>query len=183
MMDKVRFVPSSLRAYGHACPWSYGATRSHASHRERDYLIGCGQHCSCQIQRVCTEPVKKFGFVKTHPATSLTMSLTKAVRLLRWPLVRETRGLTTRGVVFYITTKTRSKSQPNCPSSAKFCSPEGGKQAEILHEVRRGWCFQRTWPLLMPTIRPERAGASFAIFDDGLFVDRKGCWWLSENGI
>jgi hypothetical protein len=42
---------------------------------------------------------------KTYPATSLTTSRTKAVRLLRWPLVRETRGLTTRGVVFYITAK------------------------------------------------------------------------------
>lgn len=42
---------------------------------------------------------------KTHPATSLTTSRTNAVRLLRWPLVRETRGLTTRGVVFYIPRK------------------------------------------------------------------------------
>lgn len=30
-------VPSSWRAYGHACPGSCGATRSHASHRGRDY--------------------------------------------------------------------------------------------------------------------------------------------------
>lgn len=37
----------------------------------------------------------------THPATSLTTSRTKAVRLLRFPLVREMRGLRTRGVVFF----------------------------------------------------------------------------------
>lgn len=49
---------------------------------------------------------------QTHPATSLTTSLTKAVRLLRWPLVRETRGLTTRGVVFCSLTKHPGKSQP-----------------------------------------------------------------------
>ena len=36
-----------------------------------------------------------------RPATSLTISRTKAVRLLKWPLVREMRGLRTRGVVFY----------------------------------------------------------------------------------
>ena len=40
---------------------------------------------------------------RTHPATSLTTSLTKAVLLLRWPFVLETLGLTTRAVVFYIT--------------------------------------------------------------------------------
>jgi hypothetical protein len=37
---------------------------------------------------------------RTYPATSLTISRTKAVLLLRWPLVRETRGLTTRASVF-----------------------------------------------------------------------------------
>jgi hypothetical protein len=42
------------------------------------------------------------GKISTYPATSLTTSRTKAVRLLRWPLVRETRGLETRAVVFYI---------------------------------------------------------------------------------
>ena len=36
----------------------------------------------------------------THPATSRTISRTKAVRLLRWPLVREMRGLLSRGVTF-----------------------------------------------------------------------------------
>lgn len=41
------------------------------------------------------------GEIPTYPATSLTTSRTKAVRLLRCPLVRETRGLETRGVVFY----------------------------------------------------------------------------------
>jgi hypothetical protein len=39
---------------------------------------------------------------KAYPETSLTMSLTKAVRLLRWPLVRETRGFDWRGVTFCI---------------------------------------------------------------------------------
>lgn len=38
--------------------------------------------------------------VKTYPETSLTMSRTKAVRLLRWPFMRETRGFTERGVTF-----------------------------------------------------------------------------------
>lgn len=36
-----------------------------------------------------------------NPATSFTISLTNAVRLLKWPFVREMRGLRTRGVVFY----------------------------------------------------------------------------------
>ena len=42
------------------------------------------------------------GGKKAYPETSLTMSLTKAVRLLRWPLVRETRGFDWRGVTFCI---------------------------------------------------------------------------------
>lgn len=37
---------------------------------------------------------------RTYPETSLTISLTKAVRLLKWPFVREMRGLNSRGVVF-----------------------------------------------------------------------------------
>lgn len=37
---------------------------------------------------------------KSYPETSLTISLTNAVRLLKWPLVREIRGLASRGVVF-----------------------------------------------------------------------------------
>lgn len=37
----------------------------------------------------------------TYPETSFTISRTKAVRLLKWPLVREIRGLDSRGVVFY----------------------------------------------------------------------------------
>lgn len=36
-LDGAEDVPSSWRAYGHACPGSCGATRSHASHRGRDY--------------------------------------------------------------------------------------------------------------------------------------------------
>lgn len=36
-LDGAEYVPSSWRAYGHACPGSCGATRSHASHRGRDY--------------------------------------------------------------------------------------------------------------------------------------------------
>ena len=47
---------------------------------------------------------------KTYPATSLTSSRTKAVRLLRWPLVRLTRGLLTRAVVFCTRGKSRHKS-------------------------------------------------------------------------
>ena len=35
-----------------------------------------------------------------YPETSLTISLTNAVRLLKWPLVREIRGLDSRGVIF-----------------------------------------------------------------------------------
>lgn len=35
-LDRAEDVPSSWRAYGHACPGSCGATRSHASHRGRD---------------------------------------------------------------------------------------------------------------------------------------------------
>lgn len=37
--------------------------------------------------------------------------------------------------------------------------------------------FQRTWPLLMPTIRPERAGASLAIFET--FLSKMGVMLLS----
>lgn len=44
--------------------------------------------------------VQSRGMWWTYPETSLTTSRTKAVRLLRWPLVRETRGLGWRGVTF-----------------------------------------------------------------------------------
>lgn len=37
---------------------------------------------------------------KTYPETSLTISLTNAVLLLKWPFMRETRGLGWRGVTF-----------------------------------------------------------------------------------
>lgn len=37
---------------------------------------------------------------RTYPETSLTISRTKAVLLLRWPLVLDTRGLTTLASVF-----------------------------------------------------------------------------------
>lgn len=71
------------------------------------------------------------GMKKTYPATSLTTSRTKAVRLLRWPLVRETRGLTTRGVVFYIF----HKPEVSLSSSSIVCG--ASRKAEILQEVRR----------------------------------------------
>ena len=38
----------------------------------------------------------------TYPETSLTISLTNAVLLLRWPFMRETRGFGWRGVTFCI---------------------------------------------------------------------------------
>lgn len=91
----------------------------------------------------------------THPETSLTTSRTKAVLLLRWPFMRETLGLETRGVVFYNIPKTHRQR----PSSAMF--PHRGDGAEILHEVRLR--LKRTWPWLMPTARPLRGVGSFAI--------------------
>lgn len=66
-----------------------------------------------------------------------------------------------------------------CHNRNMCYSPEGGKQSRDPPRGETGlncagryfvctswwWCgFQRTWPLLVPTIRPERAGASFAIF-------------------
>ena len=73
----------------------------------------------------------------TYPATSLTTSRTKAVRLLRCPLDRETRGLVTRGVVFCI----RGKKKQTYVSVHRLPWEErraGGlaSEAEILHEVR-----------------------------------------------
>lgn len=68
----------------------------------------------------------------------------------------------------------------SCPSSAHFW------RAEILHEVRllKKRRLQRTWPLLVPTIRPERAGASLAILDEMLEVELTGVvvWLVVENG-
>lgn len=59
-----------------------------------------------QVLVVCSGPVGSRpgdgGGDKAYPETSFTTSLTKAVRLLRWPLVRETRGFTWRGVTFCI---------------------------------------------------------------------------------
>lgn len=52
-----------------------------------------------------------------YPTTSLTRSRTNAVRLLRWPLVRLTRGLLTRAVVFCGREKSRHRSAKS-PSSA-----------------------------------------------------------------
>jgi len=50
--------------------------------------------------------------LKTYPATSLTISRTKAVRLLRRPFDREMRGLFSRGVVFYCQGKKEGHSAP-----------------------------------------------------------------------
>jgi len=50
----------------------------------------CGIGCGCAKRST-----------STYPETSFTISRTKAVRLLKWPLVREIRGLDSRGVVFY----------------------------------------------------------------------------------
>lgn len=86
----------------------------------------------------------------TYPATSLMSSRTKAVRLLRWPLVRLTRGLLTRGVVFCSGGKSRQRSAQS-PSSADLLRDihrEDEASAEILHEVRQEAYL--TWPLLRP---------------------------------
>lgn len=45
-------------------------------------------------------PAQKTSLISTYPETSLTISRTKAVLLLRWPFVLETRGLTTLASVF-----------------------------------------------------------------------------------
>jgi hypothetical protein len=49
----------------------------------------------------------------TYPETSLTISLTNAVFLLKWPLVRLILGLTTRASVFYISHKIISPLSPS----------------------------------------------------------------------
>lgn len=54
----------------------------------------------------------------THPETSLTTSRTKAVLLLRWPFMRETLGLETRGVVFYNIPKNASSASIVCNVSS-----------------------------------------------------------------
>jgi hypothetical protein len=71
------------------------------------------------------------------------------VRLLRWPLVRLTRGLVTRAVVFC----TRGKADISQPESivrgyASMYPRKDEASAEILHEVRQEGYL--TWPLLMP---------------------------------
>ena len=78
----------------------------------------------------------------TYPDTSLTISLTKAVRLLRWPLVREMRGLDSRGVTFC-----RSNilvSLHSISSHASCLLPMGSKWKQGI----------RTWPLFRPTAMP-----------------------------
>lgn len=61
--------------------------------------------------------------IGAYPETSLTISLTKAVRLLKWPLVLETRGFTTLASVFCTHQVSPSSSFTNkrlCPSSSFF---------------------------------------------------------------
>lgn len=107
------------------------------------------------------------GHVATYPATSLTTSRTKAVRLLRWPLVRETRGLTTRGVVFY-TWRRKKSTKCQRPSSASATGTASRRtRGQRSRDPPRGETLTtRTWPRFRPTVRPVLAGASLAIFVD-----------------
>jgi len=113
----------------------------------------------------------------TYPETSLTISLTKAVFLLKWPLVLLTLGLTTRASVFYISHKVIS---PLSPSSdwnlRKLQKWRSSKRWDGLDE------WVHTWPLLRPTARPVRSLRSAAIVDwwrrgcRALVVGRKSSW-------
>lgn len=95
-----------------------------------------------------------------YPETSFTTSLTKAVRLLRWPLVRETRGFTWRGVTFCIHASLVSqKGVPQFP-----CRPPSRSSLPILLSIRSRWFGGgRTWPLLRPVAMPDFCWTSWGI--------------------
>lgn len=92
--------------------------------------------------------------------------------------MRETRGLTTRAVVFY--KSQRRKCQR--PSSARATS---WKRVRGRDPPRGETVTRRTWPLFRPTARPDRAGASAAIVavvsrqvGDGRRSSRRArIWW------
>lgn len=79
----------------------------------------------------------------TYPDTSLTISLTKAVRLLKCPLVRDMRD-DSRGVVFCSSKLVSSNAQ-------KLTRPTAELQCGRLESEKK-----HTWPLLRPTAIPLR---------------------------
>ena len=88
----------------------------------------------------------------TYPDTSLTISLTNAVRLLKCPLVRDMRD-DSRGVVFY-------SSEPISSHAPKLTRPTA-----YLHHGRQEDEKRHTWPLLRPTAIPLRCLRAIVMID------------------
>lgn len=89
----------------------------------------------------------------TYPDTSLTISLTNAVRLLRCPLVREMRD-DSRGVVF-------CSSKSISPNASKLTRPA----AQLHHGRQESVEKKHTWPLLRPTAIPLRCLTAIVMVD------------------
>jgi hypothetical protein len=91
---------------------------------------------------ICSDDIE-MGNDRTYPETSLTISRTNAVLLLKWPLVLETRGLTTLASVFYSSKRYVSPSSlgnEGCRprlSSLQLCPSSSRVGMKILQEVRR----------------------------------------------
>jgi hypothetical protein len=106
LLDEVENIPSSSLDDGHACPWSCGAIRLHASRMGRV----CSQAmlaivpCGGQIEVVQLDayraqmPLQLKGLRCTYPATSRVISRTKAVRLDKKPFLLEILGAGVLGV-------------------------------------------------------------------------------------
>ena len=92
--------------------------------------------------RSCT---RDMGRQMTYPDTSLTISLTNAVRLLKCPFVRDIRD-DSRGVVFYSSKSVSSYALKLTKTTTK--PHHGGQKDERERE--------HTWPLLRPTAIPLR---------------------------
>ena len=107
-----------------------------------------------------------------RPATSLINSRTKAVRPARWPLVRETRGARSMGVVFWGESCQLCLYQP--PPLTHYHRAAGEASAQVgfqrrtfkgsppalfrgLRRKRGGEGAKLTWPLLRPRMRPFRS--------------------------
>ena len=92
----------------------------------------------------------RFLFEFTYPETSLTISLTNAVLLLKCPFMRETLGFGWRGVTFC----TSQLCQLRCQSSRIMTA-----FIAFVREER----VAHTWPALRPTAMPDFCLTSFGI--------------------
>lgn len=114
----------------------------------------------------------------TYPETSLTISRTKAVRLLRWPLVRETRGLATRAVVFCSRAKDGFLGQRTVLSFPFFWSSCVARKSIICDDPVVG-VEVAIWPL--PSSRSPYSRPALLQDGEGAGREKRPRWQLQDG--